>query len=713
MSISGGGLTVSGTFTGSSPVTFYVEIDAEGTPDTFKWRDGPSTYNATGVSCSNSPISLSYGLTIAFASTNGNSDGESWSWRSEPMSLDDTKDGVLLSKDGVHNLVAMTDGEIDVIDNITSPNGTSVTASRVTSNESAMTVHNKEVHIGHGKGVSSTWAGYVDNDQWGKKTEGFHVTDANVTNYAAVGYADYICGDGTNLFFGSYRGGIVFKTQIADPANITKNQRDFKDICGMIYDNSELWVLVCDSITSDNYTLHQVNTDDLTIEHSHVLILPTDAFVGADSTSSQVEDHTGVDYSSGGVIFSDMIITGDVIWFAAYKDSKVVEEVVLWNSDAPGVDASEDLTLTNRSPGIRKGTAMVGGRADEGWISIYQRTKSWGDSSNSNSYHVDSWYNTLYKKSLVRVDSTTVGWLCQYAPPKHVGNGIKRVLRVDVNCAEANTSSGIDSVGWGANTGWYGAGYDAGNFMNIIEHDHVAGSYGDDTAGLILLSNQIHGGSLSPLQTSSSGDGLFMCSNQETIERYISIGGQNVDTDSKWYSKHSDTVASSDINSSCKLGYYDTSSGTMYMMTADNFPTIDKIEYDSGWDDYTPDIIESVPLTLEIEAIGDGDDASELSEAIDSNDSQIQLEDVSGFAYGGSIIIGSEIITYTGRSADSRKLTGCKRGKFGTEAVSHSAGVTVEQARAKYFWKTSYTYLRLQHILPHPLGWVGARLILT
>jgi hypothetical protein len=229
--------------------------------------------------------------------------------------------------------------------------------------------------------------------------------------------------------------------------------------------------------------------------------------------------------------------------------------------------------------------------------------------------------------------------------------------------------------------------------MNIIEHDHVAGSYGDDTAGLILLSNQIHGGSLSPLQTSSSGDGLFMCSNQETIEHYGSIGGQNVDTDSKWYSKHSDTVVSSDINSSCKLGYYDTGNDIMYMMTADNFPTIDKIQWTgSAWGGYTPDIIESVPLTLEIEAIGDGDDASELSEAIDDEDTQILIDDVSGFAYGGSIIIGSEIITYTGRSADNNKLTGCKRGKFGTEAASHSADATVEQARAKYFWKTSYVY---------------------
>ena len=700
MAVSKNGLTIDGTYVGTGSTNYTVIIDSSGTPDTFKWsNDGGITYVETGVACSTSYIVLSddLGLEIKFSATTGFDSGDRWNWTSTIISLKNAGGGVLLSKDGVHNLVAMTDGEIDVIDNITSPDGVSVVASRVTSNESAMTVHNKEVHIGHGKDVSSTWAGYVDNDQWGKKTEGFHVTDANVSNYSAISYADYICGDGTNLFFGNYRGGTIFKAAIATPTVITKNTEDFKDICGMIYDNNELWVLVCDSVTSDNYTLHQVNTVDLTIEYSHALVLPEDAFVGEDSYQSGVIDHTGVDYSSGGVIFSDMIITGNYIWFAAYKDSKVVEEVVLWNSDAPETGASENLTLTNRSPGIRKGTAMDDSRADEGWISIYQRTRSWGHSYNSSSHHVDSWYNTLYKKSLVRVNSTTVGWLCQYAPPEHVGNGIKRVLRIDADCAEANTSSEIATVGWGPdttrNTGWYGAGYDEGNFMNIIEHDHVAGSYGDDTAGLILLSNQIHGGSLSPLQTSSSGDGLFMCSNQETIEHYGSIGGQNVDTDSKWYSKHSDTVVSSDINSSCKLGYYDTGNDIMYMMTADNFPTIDKIQWTgSAWEGYTPDIIESVPLTLEIEAIGDGDDASELSEAIDDEDTQILIDDVSGFAYGGSIIIGSEIITYTGRSADNNKLTGCKRGKFGTEAASHSADVTVEQARAKYFWKTSYVY---------------------
>lgn len=692
MAISSNGLTIDGTYVGAGSTSYVVIIDAEGdtsSPDTFKWsNDGGQTYEETGVACSTSYIVLSddLGLEIKFSATTGFEEGDRWNWTSELIALRDIKDGVLLSKDGVHNLVAMTDGEIGVMNDITSPDGVSITESRVTSTESAMKVHNKEVHIGHGKDVSSTWAGYVDNDQWGKKTEGFHVTDANVSNYSAISYADYICSDGTDLFFGSYRGGTIFKAAIATPTVITKNTEDFKDICGMIYDDGELWVLICDSVTSDNYTLHQVNTDDLTIEYSHILVLPTDAFVGEDE-----------DYSSGGVIFSDMIITGSYIWFAAYKDSKVEEEVVLWNSSAPIPGGLESLTLTNRSPGIRKGTAMSGGRADEGWIAIYQRTKSWGDPSNSSSTHVDSWYNTLYKKSLVRVDSTTVGWLCQYAPPEYVGGGIKRVLRVDTDCAEANDSSGIDDVGWGANTGFYGAGYKEGNFMNIIKANHVAGSYEDDTAGLILLSNGVHGGSLSPLQTSDSGDGLFMCSNQEIIERYDVIGANTVDTDSKWYSKHSDTVESADINSSCKLGYYDTSGDIMYMITADKFPTIDKIEYSTStneWGTYTSDIIESVPLILEIETIGDGDDASVIDKSggISSSDSQIPLEDVNGFAYGGSIVIEDEIITYTGRSADTDKLTGCKRGKFGTTADDHENGTTVEQARAKYFWKTSYVY---------------------
>jgi hypothetical protein len=682
----------------SAGSAIYFADDRYGTsPDTFKWsNDGGQTYVETGVACSTSYIVLSddLGLEIKFSATTGFEEGDRWNWTSELLALTNIKDGVLLSKDGVHNLAAMTDGEIGVMNDITNPDGVSKTESRVTSTESAMKVHNKEVHIGHGKDVSSTWAGYVDNDQWGKKTEGFHVTDANVSNYSAISYADYICSDETDLFFGSYRGGTIFKAAIAAPTVITKNTEDFKDICGMIYDDGELWVLICDSVTSDNYTLHQVNTDDLTIEYSHILVLPTDAFVGEDE-----------DYSSGGVIFSDMIITGSYIWFAAYKDSKVEEEVVLWNCNAPDADADDDLTLINRSPGIREGTAVGApdgsspDRADEGWIGLQSRHYPWGHTYNDEAYHVNSWYNTLYKKSLVRVDSSTVGWLCQYAPSEHVGSGdgIERVLRVSEDCAEANNSSqqyGEHALGWGANTYFYGAGYNEGNFMNIIKANHVAGSYEDNTAGLILLSNGVHGGSLSPLQTSVSGDGLFMCSNQEIIERYGVIGANTVDTHSKWYSKHPPTVESADINSSCKLGYYDTSGDIMYMITADKFPTIDKIEYNSGWDDYTPDIIESIPLILEIETIGDGDDASVIDKSggISSSDSQIPLEDVNGFAYGGSIVIEGEIITYTGRSADTDKLTGCKRGKFGTTAADHENDTTVEQARAKYFWKTSYVY---------------------
>jgi len=198
MSISGGGLTVSGTFTGSSPVTFYVEIDAEGTPDTFKWRDVQSTYNATGVSCSNSPTSLSYGLTIAFASTNGNSDGESWSWTSEPIAGEGAKDGVIVSKSGTHSLITVSDGVINVINQIVSPDGLASSNNRATSSETAMTVHNKETHIGHGT-LPSTWAGFIKNTQWGNKFEDFYVTDAAVTGVSGIAFLDYLVSDGTYL----------------------------------------------------------------------------------------------------------------------------------------------------------------------------------------------------------------------------------------------------------------------------------------------------------------------------------------------------------------------------------------------------------------------------------------------------------------------------------------------------------------------------------
>lgn len=77
-------ITVGGTYTGNGKKTSYrVEIDATGTPDTFKWsNDGGSTWVETGVSCvgSGSPYTLEEGITVYWAATTGHTLGDRWDW---------------------------------------------------------------------------------------------------------------------------------------------------------------------------------------------------------------------------------------------------------------------------------------------------------------------------------------------------------------------------------------------------------------------------------------------------------------------------------------------------------------------------------------------------------------------------------------------------------------------------------------------------------
>ena len=64
-----------------------------------------------------------------------------------------------------------------------------------------------------------------------------------------------------------------------------------------------------------------------------------------------------------------------------------------------------------------------------------------------------------------------------------------------------------------------------------------------------------------------------------------------------------------------------------------------------------------------------------LAEALDNSETAIDLDSVSGFPTAGSIIIESEIITYTGISDNT--LTSCTRGANSTTAATHNNGTAV------------------------------------
>lgn len=74
-------LTAGGTSTTNDVVNYKVEIDATGTPDTFKWSDdGGTTWDATGVAITGAAQTLNNGVTVTFTATTGHTLADYWTF---------------------------------------------------------------------------------------------------------------------------------------------------------------------------------------------------------------------------------------------------------------------------------------------------------------------------------------------------------------------------------------------------------------------------------------------------------------------------------------------------------------------------------------------------------------------------------------------------------------------------------------------------------
>ena len=73
------------------------------------------------------------------------------------------------------------------------------------------------------------------------------------------------------------------------------------------------------------------------------------------------------------------------------------------------------------------------------------------------------------------------------------------------------------------------------------------------------------------------------------------------------------------------------------------------------------------------------DFSTTLSSSITNTETTIPVVTTSGFSSTGAIIIGAELITYTGITATS--FTGCTRGAAGSSNASHNSGVYVNGAQ--------------------------------
>ena len=86
-------MTSGGNYTGlgSSAISYRVEIDSEGTPDTFRWsNDGGATWEVEGVNIMGTPQHLEDGVRVTFDADTGHDDEDRWDFTVTPSQVLDT-----------------------------------------------------------------------------------------------------------------------------------------------------------------------------------------------------------------------------------------------------------------------------------------------------------------------------------------------------------------------------------------------------------------------------------------------------------------------------------------------------------------------------------------------------------------------------------------------------------------------------------------------
>ena len=104
-------LTVSGTYIGKEGKDFVVEIDAIGTPDTYKWSiDGGSTFVETGISATGSQELLpetngGTGIRLDWGATTGHTLGDKWEFTTTVSGFSPESDDLLFYMNGEESLM--------------------------------------------------------------------------------------------------------------------------------------------------------------------------------------------------------------------------------------------------------------------------------------------------------------------------------------------------------------------------------------------------------------------------------------------------------------------------------------------------------------------------------------------------------------------------------------------------------------------------------
>lgn len=210
-------LTASGSFDELTGETDYVvEIDGEGTPDTFKWsNDDGTTWEATGVEATGEAQELENGISITFAADTGHTLGETWSFTASM-----TTNPIL----GLHTLItdAGATKELRVqtttLEYNNSGTWTSIDAGFTTGLDTWFTQAGNKVYILNGTESVHSY-------------DGTTVSDLGNSTYPNGKYATFwknylfICGDG--VLNGSTYSNRVWFSDLGDPDTFTTGTNYF------------------------------------------------------------------------------------------------------------------------------------------------------------------------------------------------------------------------------------------------------------------------------------------------------------------------------------------------------------------------------------------------------------------------------------------------------------------------------------------------------
>ncbi|MFC1703058.1 hypothetical protein ACFLZO_01190, partial [Patescibacteria group bacterium] len=147
--------TSGGTFVGSTGLSYRVEIDGTGTPDTFRWSDdGGSTWDASTVSITGAAQVLNNGVTITFTATTGHTSGDRWDFVTtvtNPLAIQNAA--------GTQSLYVGNDGNVGI--GTTSPNSRFQVADYINFNDAiSSTFIGYDAGDAAASGVYSTMIGY-------------------------------------------------------------------------------------------------------------------------------------------------------------------------------------------------------------------------------------------------------------------------------------------------------------------------------------------------------------------------------------------------------------------------------------------------------------------------------------------------------------------------------------------------------------------------